>query len=143
MSEAKLWKELDDLMGNAWHASRVESHATSAGIPDVDYYYEGDGHIELKFSKNTDIPNIRDSQVRWIKRRSEVGGKVYILTKMRQKDIFDPHRVSFVYLWHHGHMVIDLIEGQSFDLWFNSRINDVYWGLDRQETKTILSGERG
>ena len=137
MSETDLWQELDKCMGKSWHASRVESHSTSAGIPDVDYCYRGDGHVELKFGDK--IPNIRDSQVRWLSRRSKYGGKCYILTKV--KLIF--LKPEWCYLWHLGSKAAYLQANPQSEIWFNHRMNDRYWELDRKETQIILSGKRG
>jgi hypothetical protein len=144
MSEANLWQELKTTMEfcphPGWHASRVESHALSAGIPDVDYCYLGDGHIELKYGHvHMMMPEIRDTQIRWMLSRSSVGGKVYILTKLQQHT--DPR--SFEYLWHRGAMAMELYKDRSYDFWFNSRMNDNYWELNLDEILTILKGERG
>ena len=59
------------------HASSVESHATSPGIPDVDYCINGvSGHIELKVYGSK---GLRQSQILWFKHRIKAGGKPWIL----------------------------------------------------------------
>ena len=140
MSEANLWDALKgamELNEHGWHASRVESHATSAGIPDVDYCYFGDGHIELKHgSATTKMPEIRDTQIRWMLSRASVGGKVYILTQL-----VDGMNVQ--YLWHRGQFAMHLHNNRGYEYWFNNRINDNYWSLDPDELHVILSGARG
>ncbi len=139
MSEVSLWEDLNKEMtlSASWHASRVESHVTSAGIPDVDYYFNGDGHIELKFGyTNRTMPKIRDSQVRWIWKRSFVGGKVLILTKLMDPD--DKPQ----YFFHKGSKVQELRINRDYEFWFNNRINDNYWNLDPKEIRIILGDRR-
>lgn len=52
--------------------SIVESHATSPGIPDVNYCVKGvEGWIELKQFPKIDI---KTSQVRWFRERVKAGG---------------------------------------------------------------------
>lgn len=59
------------------HASSVESHATSPGIPDVDFCIDGiSGHIELKVCSSR---GLRQSQVLWFRQRLKAGGKPWIL----------------------------------------------------------------
>ena len=81
MSEADLWKEMKDGIGHMGHFSRVESHLTSAGIPDVDFCIEGtEGHIELKFAHNTIKKNfVRPTQVKWFRDRAKAGGHPWLL----------------------------------------------------------------
>ncbi|MDH3375344.1 MAG: hypothetical protein OEQ39_00035 [Gammaproteobacteria bacterium] len=139
MSEEQLWCDLAFVMmsDEKWHASRVESHATSAGIPDVDYCYYGDGHIELKFgdSITKKMPAIRDTQVRWMTKRAAVGGKVLMLTKLMDGP-------KEIYLFHKGSFILNLNMNRDYVYWFNNRINDAYWGLPEAETKLLLKGER-
>jgi len=74
MSESALWKHMKKNIGHLGHFSRVESHETSSGIPDVDYCIRGvEGHIELKFARGK-IPKIRGTQVRWFRDRAKQGG---------------------------------------------------------------------
>jgi hypothetical protein len=136
MSEANLWDDLSEVMDETdWHASRVESHATSAGIPDVDYCYHGDGHVELKFGTVLKMPRIRDTQVRWMVKRAAAGGKVLILTNIVTDE-------GHIYLWHPGKFALQLYGNPGYAYWFNNRINDKYWQLDPGETRLILKGER-
>lgn len=81
MSEADLWKEIKDNVGHRGHFSRVESGATSAGIPDVDFCIDGvEGHIELKFTYNTIKKNfVRPTQVKWFRDRVKAGGRPWLL----------------------------------------------------------------
>ena len=136
MSESDLWTELNGIMGKKWHASRVESHSTSAGIPDVDYCYMGDGHVELKFSNSMAVPDIRESQVRWLMKRSAHGGRCYILTKLVWA------KEAPTYLWHRGENVMTLRSNRTFGYWLNTRINHYYQELNPSETQFLLAGER-
>lgn len=64
------------------HASRIESHATATGIPDVDFQLK-DGPewwFELKATANG-IIEIRPAQARWINQRISLGGKVRLFVK--------------------------------------------------------------
>jgi len=92
--EADLWTTLSNKMGHRWHASRVESHSTSPGIPDVDYCMEGfKSNLELKHTHKKKRPKIRNSQVRWHHRRAEHGGHSLILTHfdLQYEDIYMFH----------------------------------------------------
>ena len=82
MSEAKLWKDMKKNIGHKGHFSRVESHETSSGIPDVDYCLFGtENHVELKFGHiGKPAPEIRGSQVRWFRDRVEAGGHPWLFT---------------------------------------------------------------
>lgn len=62
------------------HASKVESHDLSAGIPDVDYCLESvENHIELKVGSKEVWPEIRPTQCLWFNKRIKAGGKPFIM----------------------------------------------------------------
>lgn len=73
-NESTLWAYLrDGLKDNSIHLSRVESHSTSIGIPDVNFTIDGkDGWIELKFENSKGI-YLRESQYCWMRDRLRVG----------------------------------------------------------------------
>lgn len=84
MSEASFWKYLCKLLPKEGHYSRIESHDTSVGFPDVAYTLNGNsGTIELKdakrpgakypFSKES---GLRKSQLRWIEAEVTAHGNV-------------------------------------------------------------------
>lgn len=79
MSETTFRKYLGGLLKECRaHVSQVESHETSAGIPDTNYCIGGiDGWIECKFAaagrKNKVI--VRKSQKVWFRDRLKVGAK--------------------------------------------------------------------
>ena len=82
MSERKLWQYMDRAIGEYGHFSRVESHASSAGIPDVDFCVSGkEGHIELKYGMGK-IPKIRATQARWFRNRARAKGKPWMFTHL-------------------------------------------------------------
>ena len=96
MSESALWKDMKKNIGHLGHFSRVESHETSSGIPDVDFCINGtEGHIELKFSRDK-TPKIRSSQVTWFRRRRKEGGNPWLFTHMilKGKDYYLLHDAS-------------------------------------------------
>lgn len=81
MSEANLWKEMKKNVGHMGHFSRIESHDTSSGFPDVNFCVLGvEGNIELKFEDDEKkIPEIRPSQIRWMNKRDKAGGNIWFL----------------------------------------------------------------
>lgn len=74
MSEASFWKYLAKLLPKGGHYTRIESHDTAPGFPDVDYTLNGNrGKIELKDAKRPGAKypfkgqsGLRASQVRWM-----------------------------------------------------------------------------
>lgn len=87
MSEQLFWKYLKRGLVKAnqqkIHLERVESHALSSGTPDVDFCIVGHmGKIELKYANDDNpVPDIRPSQVRWMRKRFRAGGNVWVLTQ--------------------------------------------------------------
>lgn len=70
--------------GQPLHLTWVESHATSLGIPDLNYCYYGvDGWLELKAGPNIDI---RPAQVLWMKEHIVAGGHPLFL--IQWSDLF-------------------------------------------------------
>ena len=74
--ESVLRKTVKDLIVRAdspkISASWIESHATSIGVPDLNYCYCGvEGWIELKAGPDVDV---KASQVLWFEDRVEAGG---------------------------------------------------------------------
>ena len=58
------------------HASKIESHDLSPGIPDISFRVKDtEGFIECKDGRT---PHLRPSQYRWIRDRVSVGGQVWI-----------------------------------------------------------------
>lgn len=87
MSEQNFWEEMSSNLGHRGHFSRVESHSTSAGIPDIDFCMSDvESHIELKYGDEKKAPSIRPSQVKWFARRVKAGGHPIIIAKIVLKD---------------------------------------------------------
>lgn len=62
------------------HASPIESHDVSAGIPDINYCIKGhEGHIELKVGKDSRPPALRPTQHRWAVLRNRAEGTFFYL----------------------------------------------------------------
>lgn len=71
-------------IGHKGHFSRVESHETSAGIPDVDYCIGSvESHIELKYGR-AHPPKIRPPQVKWFRDRVKAHGHPWMFTCMQE-----------------------------------------------------------
>lgn len=83
------------------HVSNIESGLTCAGFPDLDVCREGKiNQLEIKHFKKTkpshrDMPDIRDTQVKWFRDRIKAGGNPMILTQGREG----------LYMLHHGKYV--------------------------------------
>jgi hypothetical protein len=87
MSETSFWNYLRKLLPREGHYTRVESHDTSAGFPDVHFTLNGNsGTIELKDAKRPGArypfkggSGLRASQVRWMADEiDKADGQVYL-----------------------------------------------------------------
>lgn len=62
------------------HACAIESHDTSAGVPDINYCINGhEGHIELKVGTDSKPPSLRPTQHRWAVLRKSAEGRSFFL----------------------------------------------------------------
>lgn len=62
------------------HTSYIESHQTSAGIPDLNVFMQGrDIWVELKVLSDLKRPKMRASQKRWHVDRHNAGGMSWVL----------------------------------------------------------------
>jgi hypothetical protein len=85
MSESSFWKYLSKLLPTG-HYTRVESHDTAAGFPDVHYTLNGNsGTIELKDAKRPGAKHpfkgesgLRRSQITWMTNECDAGGRVFL-----------------------------------------------------------------
>ena len=110
MSEGDLWKDMHKNVNHLGHFSRVESHETSAGIPDVDYCINGtEGHVELKFGRDR-APKIRATQVKWFRNRVRAGGKPWLFTEIRTAK-------RSIYMLHEGKHVGHLARMKDLGVW--------------------------
>lgn len=102
------------LIKNQCHISQVESHATSAGIPDLNFCIVGqEGNIELKVWMNSRSPHIRPSQKQWFRNRIKNGGYPLILTEFRDGN-------NYSYTLHGGDMLQELNNNRSIKFWKNT-----------------------
>jgi hypothetical protein len=87
MSETSFWKYLHQHLPQAdAHYTRIESHDTAAGFPDVHYTLSGNsGTIELKDAKRPraqypfrGASGLRRSQITWMTHECDAGGRVFL-----------------------------------------------------------------
>lgn len=99
LRESRLWDTLrDECKGSGIHFSRVESHATSPGIPDLSYCVNGvEGFIELKSWDPKKGFRLRKSQMAWTRARDRAGGRVFLLFD-KEGDLFNPRKFGFMRL---------------------------------------------
>ena len=87
------------------HFSFIESHATSAGVPDVAYTIcSVNGWLELKFGTCTKAPRLRQSQRLWFKSNTQAGGHPLVLLATPKQ--------------------FGLIRGELYDQMFEARTTD-------------------
>ncbi len=133
MSEANFWKYIKDNIGHRGHFSRVESHLTSAGIPDVDYCIRGvESHIELKFEWDCGA-EIRGTQCRWFRKRINAGGHPWVLTEIKTK------AEGSYYMLHGGNWLRYLADHRSFTYWFTTATKVWRNEIDWEELITYLT----
>lgn len=92
---SSFWPYLRKVLPPEGHYSRVESHDTAKGFPDVHYTLNGStGAIELKSNDRTRAKypfrgkyGLRKSQLDWIAEEVKAGGKV-ILALQCGKEVF-------------------------------------------------------
>lgn len=89
MNENKMWEALRYAEPALWFNfdfSRVESHSTSPGIPDVEYCVNGRvGNIELKNLENPRC-ELRPTQIKWFRNRTRAGGNPLLLFSNKQDE---------------------------------------------------------
>lgn len=86
MSEASFWVYLRKLLPKEGHFTRIESHDTAAGFPDVHYALNGNsGTIELKDAKRPGAKypfngqsGLRRSQITWMTQQCDQDGRVFL-----------------------------------------------------------------
>lgn len=97
MNEAQFRKRVVSCINKGGgHASSVESHATSPGIPDVDFCIEGvEGHVELKVITSS---GLRPTQALWFRRRVKAGGSPWIM-------VYSPLKIYLISGKHHNSVI--------------------------------------
>lgn len=85
MREAdQVWAVIRPKLSPFGHLQRIESAATDLGIPDVNYCLrQVEGWIELKVGRleGTKPRTLKLEQVTWAERRTEAGGRSYLLVR--------------------------------------------------------------
>ena len=127
LRESKLWDDLRDARrGTGIHFSRVESHATSPGIPDLSFCVAGcEGFMELKSWDPKKGFTLRRSQVAWTRARDRAGGRVFLLFD-KQGDLFNPRKFGLIRLTEAKCEF--LVTHPSADSWFG--LADAVWETD-------------
>lgn len=86
MSETSFWTYLRKLLPKEGHYTRIESHDTAPGFPDVHYTLNGNsGTIELKDAKRPGAKHpfkgesgLRRSQITWMTQQCDADGRVFL-----------------------------------------------------------------
>ncbi len=83
-----MWKYLRPKLKAYGHFTRIESHETAVGTPDVDYCIKGYcNHLELKFTESEKRGfRLRPSQAGWFRRRVKAGGQPWLLAQSCIRD---------------------------------------------------------
>lgn len=135
-NEADLWQFLrtEVFYGNAdVHVSRIESHATSIGFPDLEYCYYGHCNtMEMKYSKDLESVTLRPSQYRWLTDRVNAGGRPLIFTCLRLNG-----DDTNIFLLHRGTQAKYLVAHNSWADWGNSAAK--YWNPKEFDATELLS----
>lgn len=85
--ESALRMSVKKALDGVGHLSWVESHATSAGIPDLNYCINGiEGWVELKWGNF----EVKSTQVRWMEDRVNSGGFPLFLIHIDQQFFMVP-----------------------------------------------------
>lgn len=127
LRESRLWDDLRDACkGTGIHFSRVESHSTSPGIPDLSYCVDSvEGFTELKSWDPKKGFRLRQSQVSWTRARDRAGGRVFLLFD-KQADPFNPRKFGLMRLTEAKCEF--LVTHPGADSWFG--LADVTWETD-------------
>jgi hypothetical protein len=109
VSEASFWNYLRKLLPKEGHYTRIESHDTAVGFPDVHYTLNGiSGTIELKDAKRPGAKfpfsresGLRRSQVIWIRDEIAAEGHIFLALQCGDRVYFldslyyyDLHRMT-------------------------------------------------
>lgn len=131
--EAKLWDRISPALRRFGHCQRIESHATSIGVPDVEIctHTGNQWWIELKVWDEHKGITIRPAQKRWHTQRAMVGGKsIVIVMVYRSMEV-----VTYLALW--GDDTID-IKPTDMLTWVQRSIYRWYDEIDFEQLKDFL-----
>lgn len=109
--EAKFWNRIRVALDSIGFADRIESHATSSGIPDVHFAVEPGIHwfIELKYCDAGKV-KLRATQRGWFYKMKKTQGKAFVFTKV----------VNLGKEFYMIHMPWDIPKGDDLVDWENS-----------------------
>lgn len=121
------------------HVVQIESHATSAGVPDTNFCVKGvDGWIEIKFVRGKNKIKVRNTQKTWFRRRLAAGATNLFL--------FLRHEISPT---EKTHMLIRVVDRSVVDKLFKYPYPEIWknyatttWSneVDEHELNQILRG---
>ena len=137
MSESNFWQHIKDNIGDIGDWDRIESHDTAPGFPDTDFTIGGvDGKIELKFHRGNGVPEIRDTQYRWFRRRAKKGCNCWLFAH------FIVHGNNY-YCLIRGDRVDRLNELKTVDSWCS--MADYFWSheIDWAQFLHAITLDRG
>lgn len=139
LRESRLWDDLRGACkGTGIHFSRVESHSTSPGIPDLSYCVNSvEGFMELKSWDPKKGFRLRQSQVAWTRARDRAGGRVFLLFD-KQGDLFNSRKFGLIRLTEAKCEFLTAHTGA--DSWFG--LADIVWDgdIDVSQLLIILRG---
>lgn len=89
-SEKSTWASLKRIVGDRWHATRIEDRLQS-GVPDVSWGARGvQGWIELKYVPKPPVRlgtpfriGLRPEQAVWLQQRGRVGNYCWVLARVQ------------------------------------------------------------
>lgn len=122
------------------HVVQIESHATSAGVPDTNYcLYNGvEGWIEIKFSTHKKKFKVRGTQKTWFRRRLRCGHKrLYFFLR---HEFGDGGREQLLIHVNSKFLLEELFKNQNHNFW-RTRAFQI-WGteIDEAELYKALGG---
>lgn len=141
--EATLWKYISkNLAGKGVDLTRVESHATAVGVPDVNCCIDGvDSWAELKFNTTKGLV-LRDSQFAWMRRRLACGANnIYIIwgADIEYTDERGMQRVYGLIKTTTKDQLQWLRENKSPVCWASRSVRQWAKSIDFKELRTLLS----
>jgi len=99
--------------------SRVESHATAIGIPDVVGCVDGvEFFLELKHARKEQKFELRPAQNSWMYNRTKAGGRCWILAMYENQSHFEWYLID-------GHHCRDLVANGDPKFWKSLATTDI------------------
>lgn len=131
MSEDRLRRYLLNNVDDRGHWSRVESHDTEPGIPDMAWTIRGvNGWLELKYGSKANPPELRMMQYVWFTRNVKAGGNPYIFLGVAE----EPRIFALL----HGSCVQGIYKKHSIQPWLRAAAATWTGHVDWDEFLKIL-----